>query len=60
MVTFDVTSAKVVGIGMPQAGKTAEKEDVPDGLQLGTSKVKVSDSLQLIFGKVYNRLLCLL
>ena len=60
VVPFDVAAAKVVGIGVPQAGETAEKEDVPDGLQLGTDQVKVSDSLHLIFGKEENGVLRLL
>ena len=60
VVTLDVAAAQVVGIGMPEAGKAAEKEDVPDGLQLGIGEVQVSDPLQLFFRKVYNGLLCLL
>ena len=35
VVPFDVAAAEIVGIGMPQAGEAAEKEDVPDGLQFG-------------------------
>ena len=32
----DVAAAQVVGIGMPEDGETAEKEDVPDGPSAGT------------------------
>ena len=35
VVALDVAAAKVVDVGVPEAGEAAEQEDVPDGIQVG-------------------------
>ena len=52
VVTFDVAAAKVVGIGMAQAGEATEKEDIPYRIQLRAGQVKIPDSGQLFFCEI--------
>ena len=56
VVTLDIATAKVVDIGVPEAGEAAEQEDVPDGIQvgLGFGEFQIANAGNLLFGKVYD------
>ena len=47
-------------VGVPEAGEASEEEDVPDGIQvgLGLGEFQVSDTGDLIFGKIDDLALC--
>jgi len=54
MVALDVAAAKVVDVGVPEAGEAAEQEDVPDGIQvgLGFGEFQVADAGNLFLGEI--------
>ena len=60
VVTLDVAAAEVVDVGVPEAREAAEKEDVPDRIQvsLGFGKFQVPDTGDFLFGKVDDLPLC--
>ena len=54
VVAFDVATAEVVDVGVPEAGEAAEQEDVPDGIQvgLGLRELQIADAGDFLLGKV--------